>query len=495
MSNVKYTDKSKLPIQINDGDVNNSSTDLSLFGDVRLEYGQELNENLLHLLENFAAPEVTGSTFSNSVPDFTNVTYNTILSRPTGGELWYNTTRGQFYFWNGTQWFPIANRGDYAANWGIISDGYALPKPVSPKTGYVFDYSECIWSVSHANFNGRFDYSICSVGDNGRVTARFRYAGQTNLTSTVANYLIIGIKGNTNIGTNVSPPLPTPTPSPSIGATPTVTPTVSNSATPIIPVTPTVTPTTSAPVTPTVTPTPSVTRSIGSTPQPTPTQTPTRTPTRTPTPSVSRTPNVTVTQTPPPTPTPTRSPVPPMNATFIDGFFSSPTYNQPLYTLSSICDTRLYALIGDNGITCSGIPTTCPTFQCSPEPGGNGNGPHLKITVTGGQGPYTVRFTNWQGSFSTGNQCVILAIGNNSTNLAVPSNSAGNIVAPNTSLTLTRTISSSGGSIEGIYVTGKCSGLDLWGSGTFDVIITDSSPVPLTITRTLNWDLTWFTGA
>lgn len=489
MYNVKYTDLNKTPIEVQEGEVNSTSTDLDLFGRVKLEYGQELNENMLHLLENFSAPEITGSTFIAANPDFNNATYRRILSKPVGGQLWYNTTRDKFYFWNGTIWFPITQRGEYAANWGVIADGYSLPQPVNPTTGYVFPYSECIWSVAPASFNGRFDYTVCATDNNAVVTSKFRYVGQTTLVSSVANYLIIGIRSNNNLGTNVSPPIPTPTPTPSVGTSNPITPTPTNSATLPPGATPTPTVTRTPGGTPAPSVTPSTTRSVGATPP----VTPTRTPTRTPTTSLSHTPPVTVTPTPMPTPTASASPIAPMIATFTNGISGMPTTGQPLGILSSYCRRSLHATPGDIGVNCSGAVVSCSANQCAPEPGDDSLGAELKVTVSGGIAPYTVRFTNWSGSFSTGNQCVVLTIGSPASNLVVPTNSAGNIVAPNTTLTATRTISSSGGNITGIAVAGKCSGLDLYGSGTLQIIITDSSPIPKTITKEMSWNLSWIT--
>lgn len=493
MYNIKHTDITKTDIEINEGEVDNS-TDFTLFGRIKLEYGQELNENLLHLLENFAAPEIIGSTFISAIPNFNNATYNKLLQKPSNGQLWFNTTRNKFYFWDGAVWFPITNGGDYAANWGVISDGYPLPKPVSATTGYVFDYSECIWSVAPSNINGRVDYITCATDDNALVTSKYRYVGDTIMNSSVANYLIIGIRSNTNLGTMMTPPIPTPTPTSTSGTTPTPTITPSTSE---IPVTASPTPTPTPTITPTQTITPTTTRSVGATPPATPTNTPTQTPTQTRTPS--QTPTQTRTPTPTPSRTPSESPAPisPLSATWVDGF--NPPYNQTMNSLYSYCDKRNHPAAGDLGVNCSGAVITCAANSCAPEPGDNGAGQELKITVTGGTAPYTVRFTNWTGSFSdangvVGSQCVILATGNIANNLVVPTNSNGTIVAPSTGLTMTRTIASSGGFVSGIHVTSKCANREVEGGGTLEIIITDSSPVPKTLSRTFSWYLAWLTG-
>lgn len=61
--NVKYTDINKAPIIIDEGLVDETTLDIALFGRIRLEYGERLNQNLLNILENFCAPsteEISG---------------------------------------------------------------------------------------------------------------------------------------------------------------------------------------------------------------------------------------------------------------------------------------------------------------------------------------------------------------------------------------------------------------------------------------------------
>lgn len=51
---IKHTDINKPEIEVDEGSVNDTSLDIALFGRIRLEYGERLNQNLLNLLENFA---------------------------------------------------------------------------------------------------------------------------------------------------------------------------------------------------------------------------------------------------------------------------------------------------------------------------------------------------------------------------------------------------------------------------------------------------------
>lgn len=485
---VKYTDLNKTPISIPEGDFNNTSTDTHLFGRTKLEYGEQLNENILHLLENFASPELSGGTEFNANPDFINATYNNLLSHPSDGQLWYNTTRKRFYFFDGSNWIPISNRDDYAANWGVIYDGFSLPKPVSATTGRVFEYSECIWSVAPANLSGKTDFLVCATDNNALVNMKFRYVGDSILTSGVANYLIIGIKGNTNYGTNVTPVVPTPTPTPAVTPTPTFDPAVSPTPTAGISPTPTVTVTATPAVTPTNTVTPTPSRSVGATPEPTPTKTPSATNTPTPAPSQTRTPAVTPTQTPPGTPAVTPTPVAPMTASFRNGNSSSNPANSPpfgstLNSLESYCDVAVHTTNSYTYFSCSGQTLQCLSGKCAPKPGDLQSGPELRITVQGGVPPYTVQFKNWSGGFSPAVSSCVVLFGAGDV-VPVQSNSSGNITS---SPTYSKTINSSGGSVGNYIVVGQCGAQDMDGSGTFNVVITDSNGS--TITRTLSWSL------
>jgi hypothetical protein len=250
---VNFTDVNTSPIYVLEQAVDNTSIDISLFGLIRLSYGEELQENLLHLLENFSCPE---DEILPNTPDLS-ISHNNLLENPIKGQFWHNSTNGTLYHYDGIYWIPIRGLEDVGANWGSIGHGQQLPRPVSPTTGYVFPYEECIWSVSPAAYDGSFQGMNCYTEVDSRVIMEYRLTGDTFPLPGIVNYLIIGIKGNNNLGHMIVPPPIegiTPTPTPTIGA---ITPTPS--VTPTINVTPSNTPT----VTPTktVTPTPSPTQS------------------------------------------------------------------------------------------------------------------------------------------------------------------------------------------------------------------------------------------
>lgn len=280
--NVKHTDSSVPSIAIESTETDDSSLDVSLFGRIKREYGESLNENLLNILENFACPEISGITnFILASPNLSQTT-KTQLHNPTTGQFWYNMTRGMVYYWNGSEWYPLSLRENYAANWGILDHGQQLPKPISPVTGHVFEYSDCIWSVSPSSFPGKVGFMNCATDSNAKITMQYRLSGTNTMLPGMVNYLIVGIRGNYNAGQNMSPIAPTPTPS--------VTPTSTPQGTPAS----------------TITSTPSNTPdgTPGGTPVSTPTSTPPVTPGTTPptTPAVTSTPAVTVSETPPTTP-------------------------------------------------------------------------------------------------------------------------------------------------------------------------------------------------
>jgi hypothetical protein len=106
---------------IQDGSVDNISTDLNLPGKNYSGYGKSLNESLVYLLENFAnsvepSNKITGQLwFDTSVKKIK--IYNGVEFKPLGtiehsataptgqlaGDLWFNTTTSQLFAYNGTE--------------------------------------------------------------------------------------------------------------------------------------------------------------------------------------------------------------------------------------------------------------------------------------------------------------------------------------------------------------------------------------------------------
>jgi hypothetical protein len=263
---IQFTDVEKTPIFIPD-DTLNTSLDITLIGKSTMEYGEIFDENVLHLLENFACEEstVVGG-IPNPVTKFSN-----LLDNPVEGQFWFNKTQGILNYWTGSRWQEFGSRDDYSGNSGIIAHGQQIPLPASASS-----YDECSWFVSPHYVNDHASYIECYTDANGTVYTRYRKSGDVALTAGLANYLILGMRNTTNNSVQFPlpsiPAVPSPTPTPTL--TRTITPTSSPvaGASPTPTVTPTATPT--ATITATITATPAPTRSV--TPSPTPTITPSK---------------------------------------------------------------------------------------------------------------------------------------------------------------------------------------------------------------------------
>lgn len=196
--NVKFTDRAKSAIAVPETEID-TSTALKLLGRKRVAYGSDLNENLLRLLESFACPQDTSPT---PQPDTSQATDN-MFDNPVEGQLWYNSTptKEALYVYTGSQWLVQYTFGDIAANWGLIADGGQILTPVAPN-GRTFTYNECCWIVSPYGYPNTIDYMQCYTDDNGVVTMKYSLEGDATIIGGYANYLIIGIPGNVNLGTH-----------------------------------------------------------------------------------------------------------------------------------------------------------------------------------------------------------------------------------------------------------------------------------------------------
>lgn len=187
---VKYTDNSKTPITIDEGKLDNT-TAITLYGKTYSPYGKVLDEDILHMLENFACPEDPNNP---GTPDTSQSNF-TVFTNPLEGQFWYNSTQGIINFYNGTSWVAIESEDSLAANWGAILDGEYLPQPVNQITGKTFPYSECAYIVSPLSVPMIVDYLSSTVDSNGLVTSKYRLKGSDDLVANYSNYLIIGISG------------------------------------------------------------------------------------------------------------------------------------------------------------------------------------------------------------------------------------------------------------------------------------------------------------
>lgn len=192
------------PVVVDRNTRDTTSVDLTLFGRGTFNYGEELNENLVHLLEHFASAEaerVVGSTIIQRREAVANIAPNTsnwAIRQPTVGQLWANKTTSHLHVFaqNIRKWDALAATGDVTANWGVIADGETIPLPISP-TGYEYTEDECVWIVSPTELTLAINAAEFSA-DNRVVTATARY--EDSDTPITANYMIIGIRDNVNAG-------------------------------------------------------------------------------------------------------------------------------------------------------------------------------------------------------------------------------------------------------------------------------------------------------
>lgn len=122
-----------------------------------------------------------------------------LLSTPVEGQVWFNTTQGRPFVYDGLGWLPLETFGDIAVNWGTICDGDQIPQPVA-EDGYIFSYSECAWVVSPRGSEYEFDGVICDTDQSAVVQVKYANPGSTSVRAGTANYFIVGIRGNQNVG-------------------------------------------------------------------------------------------------------------------------------------------------------------------------------------------------------------------------------------------------------------------------------------------------------
>ena len=83
---IDYSNSGKTAIVVNDGTID-TSTSIGLIGKNYTRFGETLNENMLHLLENFAN--------------------GTAPTNPTEGQLWYDSTNSQLKVYDNGVWTAL----------------------------------------------------------------------------------------------------------------------------------------------------------------------------------------------------------------------------------------------------------------------------------------------------------------------------------------------------------------------------------------------------
>lgn len=111
---IAFSDPTKATFTIQQGVIDGpgqvqQTTDLSLPGFAALGYGQSVDDNFIHLLENFAHAGATANTPNPGV-----------ITHPTQGQLWFNSANSTLFVYNGTQW-------------NLLNSAYAAPTtPLAP---------------------------------------------------------------------------------------------------------------------------------------------------------------------------------------------------------------------------------------------------------------------------------------------------------------------------------------------------------------------------
>lgn len=132
---VNYADATKTAINVEDRDVDTASLPITLYGKGALNYGEGIQENILHILENFASPtepviKTQGmlwyDTTTKKLKLFDLGTWKDVGSRievgetlptnPAAGTAFYRTTDTYFAIFDGNAWVEVALKADLAAH-------------------------------------------------------------------------------------------------------------------------------------------------------------------------------------------------------------------------------------------------------------------------------------------------------------------------------------------------------------------------------------------
>lgn len=143
---VDFSDSTKTPITVANSSVN-TQTNIGLVGQGFKNFGEIIAEDLLHLLENFAA---------GSAP-----------TKPVEGQIWYDSTNNQLKYFDDT----VANSGNWKtiANMAVQSDA---PTTVGEQDGHFWLDSDT--GLLYIYYNGSW-ITIGDVAGDTRVEARTRF--------------------------------------------------------------------------------------------------------------------------------------------------------------------------------------------------------------------------------------------------------------------------------------------------------------------------------
>ena len=178
---INYTlnwsdDSLKAPFTLVGGTIDTTTTSLALTGKSSVNWGERVQENLLHLLENFASSGIAPA-------------------NPTQGQQWYDAATGQLKLFTATGWvvvYPQQGGGGTSTASTSTSTGsgptvYGIPSQATIN-------STITWGVSGGVPNSTFSYSH-SLGSGSPVTQTYTLDGAGGFTSSLN---VGGTVGNMN---------------------------------------------------------------------------------------------------------------------------------------------------------------------------------------------------------------------------------------------------------------------------------------------------------
>lgn len=185
--NISLTNGTQLVV-VSDGSADNTFTSLTLLGKNFTGYGKFLNENFVHLLENFANntepdnPLVGQLWFDTGTGSMklrdTALTWktigaqanvsNTAPTNPSTGDIWFDNSKKQLYVYSGTEWLLVGPQ--YSIDTGKSGVLAELIKDITNNTHvvvktYVNEAVVAVWTDEVTSFTVAPDFRINGFSD------------------------------------------------------------------------------------------------------------------------------------------------------------------------------------------------------------------------------------------------------------------------------------------------------------------------------------------
>lgn len=216
MSTNIYNYDGTLLTTVADGSISTSVASIKFPGKGYTNYGAPVNENMLWIMQNFAASTspsnpVNGQTWYDTSSKLLKV-YDTItsawvsvggvvaqstapLSGSNTGAFWYNTSTNQLYVWSGSAWLLL---GPLGASNGLDPLSPAVPSYSTIDSARVSDgtSTHSIWRITVGSTLLAIFSLDATFTPNPAITGFATIKPGLNLNSTIAN---IGVNGDTNL--------------------------------------------------------------------------------------------------------------------------------------------------------------------------------------------------------------------------------------------------------------------------------------------------------